>query len=131
MILEKRNVPTPAPQTVTPVASARYFSKYMVTITIAGQYMRPNPVPMTIPTEKVKNPMEVALYDMAHLKIEDLQKILKIISNPMEAIMAPIIVVILHPILLHIAEARGPVANISPVSSDNIHETSAFVPLNS
>lgn len=54
MILEKTNVPTPAPQTVTPVANERYFSKYIVTTTIAGQYIRPKPVPMTIPTENNK-----------------------------------------------------------------------------
>jgi hypothetical protein len=68
MTFENMKVPTPAPQTVTPVASARSRSKYMVTITIAGQYIRPNPVPMMIPTETIKNSIDVAKYEMAHLK---------------------------------------------------------------
>lgn len=65
--LENTNVPTPAPQTVTPVAKARSRSKYIVTMTIAGQYINPNPVPMTIPTDRIRNSIELALYDIAHL----------------------------------------------------------------
>lgn len=33
----KINVPNPAPQTAMPVASDRYFSKYIVTLTMAGK----------------------------------------------------------------------------------------------
>jgi hypothetical protein len=42
---EKMNVPMPAPHTAIPVANARFSSKYIVTITIAGQYMSPKPRP--------------------------------------------------------------------------------------
>ena len=38
-------VPKPEPQTAMPVAKARFFSKYIDTHTIAGKYMRPNPIP--------------------------------------------------------------------------------------
>ena len=38
-------VPKPEPQTAMPVAKARFFSKYIDTHTIAGKYMRPNPMP--------------------------------------------------------------------------------------
>lgn len=68
MIREKTKVPTPAPQTVIPVANERYFSKYIVTITIAGQYIKPKPVPITIPTENIKYVIESARYDIAQLK---------------------------------------------------------------
>ena len=40
-----RKVPKPEPQTAMPVAKARFFSKYIDTHTIAGKYMRPNPIP--------------------------------------------------------------------------------------
>jgi hypothetical protein len=41
----------------------------------------------------------------------------------MDAITAPIIVVIRHPMRLQIADATGPVANISPVNKDRIKDT--------
>lgn len=52
----KMNVPKPDPQTAMPVASDRSLSKYIVTLTIAGKYMRPkpNPVPTPIVINNVK-----------------------------------------------------------------------------
>ena len=38
-------VPSPEPQTAMPVAKARFFSKYMDTLTMAGRYIRPKPSP--------------------------------------------------------------------------------------
>jgi hypothetical protein len=38
-------VPRPDPQTAIPVAKARFFSKYIETLTIAGKYISPNPIP--------------------------------------------------------------------------------------
>ena len=38
-------VPIPEPQTAIPVANARFFSKYIETLTIAGKYIRPKPMP--------------------------------------------------------------------------------------
>ncbi len=43
-------VPMPAPQTAMPVAKARLSSKYMVTITMAGQYISPKPKPASGPS---------------------------------------------------------------------------------
>ena len=42
----KMKAPTPAPQDAIQLANARFFSKYDVTITTAGKYMRPNPIPI-------------------------------------------------------------------------------------
>ena len=38
-------VPKPDPQTAIPVAKARFFSKYIDTLTMAGKYIKPNPKP--------------------------------------------------------------------------------------
>lgn len=131
MNLENTKVPTPYPQTVTPVASARRRSKYMVTITIAEKFIRPIPMPMTIPAN-IKNSIELALYEMTHLKrcfcyyqffVEKFY--------PMDTIKAPIIAVIRNPMQLHIAEASGPVANISPTDQNRAKFTSSIVALNS
>ena len=42
-------LPSPEPQTAMPVAKARFFSKYMDTLTIAGRYIRPKPSPKNMP----------------------------------------------------------------------------------
>ena len=41
----KRNVPTPEPQTQTPVAKLSLLVKYWPTATTAGTYIRPSPIP--------------------------------------------------------------------------------------
>lgn len=43
---ENAKVPIPEPHTAIPVAKDRLFSKYPVTHTIAGRYIRPNPRPV-------------------------------------------------------------------------------------
>jgi hypothetical protein len=83
---------------------------------MAGQYINPKPHPIIMPTEIVKKAIEVACDEM---------------PQPIEAIIAPAIAHARQPNLFDMELAIGPAANISPVKSERIHETSAFVDPNS